>query len=223
MLLRLQEEFAGARPLFERALRIDDETFGSDSGASGYALARLGDLSHAEGVLDTAQAQLDRALTLISRHYGADHPEMATVLTYSGRLLLSQRAPRQALSVFERALRLGEQIYGEHPRVAEVLVDLARTRLALNEPAAAESLLRRALAIQRRTLPARHPSFVATLTLLGQGEHAAPDRPERLKLLEEAVDTARHALAPSHSARRTAEEALRRAQPASVPQPASVR
>jgi hypothetical protein len=62
-----------------------------------------------------------------------------------------------------------------------------------------------------------------TLTLLGQGEHAGPDRPERLKLLEEAVDTARHALAPSHSARRTAEDALRPAQPASVPQPASVR
>ena len=212
MLHREQEEVAAARPLFERAMRTADETFGAESLSSAYALARLGDLAHAEGDRASAESQLERSLAMHERLAAPDHPETATVLLYLGRLRLTEGRSREAVRLLERALRIREKIHDEHPRVAETLVDLARAYRVTKEPAAASKLLRRALTIQRRFLPQGHPSFVATLTALGELSLGAGHRAEAIRLLEEAAAVARDRWPASHSLRREAEDALRSAQ-----------
>jgi serine/threonine-protein kinase len=221
-LLREEEDLAGATPLLERALAIDDRWAGRESRGSAWALARLGDLARAKGDLPRARDLLEESLRLYAKTAPPDHLDIAAPSSYFGNLILSEGRPKDALPHLERALRIREQTYGsEHPRVAESLVDVAKARAESEGPAAAEPLLRRALAIQRRLLAPRHRSLVPTLTALGRTLARRGEGMEARSLLEEAVAIAQATLPDRHSQRRLAETALAEIQTAATPYRAS--
>ena len=76
---------------------------------------------------DTARkkALLERALAIEERHYGPEHPQVATTLANLGNAYgaLGDTARKKAL--LERALAIQERHYGpEHPEVAITLGNL---------------------------------------------------------------------------------------------------
>jgi tetratricopeptide (TPR) repeat protein len=140
---------------------------------------------------------------------GLESTEQARVLVASGRLLLSEGKPREALVRLLRALRIQQNTLGDaHPDLAETFVEIARAYAAIDGAAAAEPLLRRTLAMQRATLPAGHPRLVPTLTALGQILMEIGAEEESFDRLLEAVEIARSGLPEQHSHRRLAEATL---------------
>jgi len=208
-ILRLDEEYAAALPLYEQALALDERMYGPDHQAVVYCLDELGEIAVAIGDLRRARDLLDRALATARRIHVNDNI-LSLSQQYSGRLLLAEGKPREARDELEAALRTATAAYGEgHALTAEVLVDLAAATARLSGPAAAEPLLTRALAIQRKVLMPGHRSLVPTLTALGTALAVEGRADQARPLLQEAVTIARTALPERHSQRLAAEQAAR--------------
>ena len=208
-LLRAREDYAQALPVFLKAWAISERMYGPDRDV--YGMGELGELYLAMGDYKKAHELLARSIEAGERLLGPEHPGLCAPLRYSGRLLLAEGRPHEALDVSERALRIHEKTFADenHPDIAEDLVQVAAVQERLDGPSAAEPILRRALAIQRRTLPAGHLALVETLTALGRALSALGRPGEARPLLEEAVAIARARLPERHSQRLAAEEALR--------------
>src|SRR5260370_396472 len=106
-----------------------------------------------------AEPLFRRALAIIEKSYGPDHPDVATNLSNIASLLLETNRPGEAEPLFRRALAIDEKSYGpDHPDVAERLNNLATLLLATNRLGEAEPLFRRALAITEKSYGSDHPS-----------------------------------------------------------------
>ena len=158
-----------------------------------------------------AHALLQQSLDIGARLLGPEHHSLAAPLTYSGRLLLVEGRPQDALPLFERALRLREKALGTRANndVAETFVDIAEAKSLLQGPSVAEPIVQRALEMQRQVLAPGHRSFVRTLTVLGRLRAQSGRTAEASNALEEAVGIARTRLPEGHSLRLGAEAALR--------------
>ena len=69
----------GARAAFERALAIDEATYGPEHPKVATAVSNLGGVLQDKGDLDGAQAAYERALAILESFLGADHPSTQTV------------------------------------------------------------------------------------------------------------------------------------------------
>ena len=73
-MLREQGDLAGARAAFERALTIDEATFGPDHWKVAIRINNLGLVLRDQGDLTGARAAFERALAIWERVLGPDHP-----------------------------------------------------------------------------------------------------------------------------------------------------
>jgi hypothetical protein len=106
-----------------------------------------------------------------------------------------------------------EKVLGQrHNEVATTLVETALARALLEGSGAVEPTLRHALEIQREALVAGHRALVPTLTALGAVLANRHDNEAARVLLQEAVAIAQAKLPTRHSARLSAEAALKRIQ-----------
>jgi tetratricopeptide (TPR) repeat protein len=68
---------------------------------------------------------LERALAIKERHYGPDHPQVATTLISLGNAYGSLADTQKSRELLERALAINERHYGpDHPNVAVILTNL---------------------------------------------------------------------------------------------------
>jgi Flp pilus assembly protein TadD len=72
-------DLAGARAAFERALRIDEVSFGPDHPRVAIRVNNLGGVLQAQGDLAGGRAAFERALAIFERALGPDHPNTRTV------------------------------------------------------------------------------------------------------------------------------------------------
>jgi Tfp pilus assembly protein PilF len=72
-------DYAAARAHYERALRLDEATFGPDHPKVAIVVNNLGTVSHDEGDLPAAQAYLERALRIYEQTLGMEHPRTHVV------------------------------------------------------------------------------------------------------------------------------------------------
>jgi len=178
LFLRNQGDRAGAQPLLERALAIDEQALGAGDSTTGQ------DLENLASVLAPPDA-----LPLLRR--AAEHQDPAIAARNLAKLAALAQSREEAIALSRRALSKQETASGaSHPLVAVRLNDLA----LLIEPAPAEPLLRRALAIQEKSLGASHPETAVTLNnlanvLLAEGRvaQAEPLARRGLSILENAL------------------------------------
>ena len=205
-LLRAQEAFDEARDVLEELNADEEKTWGT---GRSYTWGELGDVYYGLGDLRRARDWLDRAIALGEHERNvAEHRDLARPLLYSGRLLLTQGQPAEALPQLERALRIRRRWVGDkHAEVADVLVEIARAKAVLEGAHVAEPLLRQALTMQRETLVPGHRFLVPTLLELGELVRSR-GASEAQGLFQEALDIARKSLPERHSLRRRAEAAV---------------
>ena len=125
--LQATGDLAGARAAFERALAIDEKTFGPDHPNVAIRVNNLGRVLHDTGDLPGARAAFERALAIDERAFGPDHPSvairvnnLATVLRATGNLAGARAALEWALAIFENHLgrdhpytrRVQENVHG---------------------------------------------------------------------------------------------------------------
>jgi tetratricopeptide (TPR) repeat protein len=98
----------------------------------------------------------------------AEDQDLAEAL-WKAALYLSERGRfGQAEPLYQRALRIGQQIWGpEHPQVASMLCDLACLSNELGQYQQAEPLFQRALSIREYLLGPAHPALARPLYGLG--------------------------------------------------------
>ncbi len=123
----------------------------------GGTQARIG-----EGKLAAAAAEA--ALT----RTGDDPDVHANVLTNLASVLQHAGNPKEAVPLFERAVKLVKAVYGEaHPRYARALASLGGALQQLGKFAEARPYVERALAIEEAAVGPDHPELVFHLVALG--------------------------------------------------------
>jgi CHAT domain-containing protein/Tfp pilus assembly protein PilF len=128
---------------------------------------------HSEAI-ETAQ----RALSLVERRFGADHPHSASWINMIAYLHNVQGRYGDAERLYKRALAVREKALGpNHPDVAATLNNLAGSYQEQARYAEAEPLFRRALAIRQKAHGPNHADVAESLTnlavlLSAQGRYA---------------------------------------------------
>ena len=128
ILLGAQGDYAGAQPLYERALAIREKTMGADHPHTATSLANLGGLLQERGDYAGTRPLYERALAIREKTLGADHPHTAAVLNNLAARLQSQGDYAGARPLYERALAISEKA---HPQTAVTrkLAGLIRAQL----------------------------------------------------------------------------------------------
>ncbi|MFD9741457.1 FxSxx-COOH system tetratricopeptide repeat protein [Umezawaea sp. NPDC059074] len=197
--LRVHGQPVDARILFERALAIDEATYGPVHPIVATALSNLGGAVRDLGQPADAKPLYERALAIDEVTYGPDHPDVATALNNLGGAVRDLGQPADAKPLFERALAITEATYGPvHPTVAIRLNNLGGALRDLGQPADAKPLYERALAIAETTYGPDHPDVAASLSNLGGALRSLGQPADAKPLYERALTIAETTYGPDH-------------------------
>ncbi|HEY5174201.1 MAG TPA: tetratricopeptide repeat protein [Terriglobales bacterium] len=192
-------DYAGAEPLYRRALALNEKALGPDHTDVATNLNNLADLLREKGDYAGAEPLYRRALAITEKVLGPNNPHVATVLNNLGLLLEVKVDYKGAEPLSRRALTINEKALGpNHPNVAGDLNNLAALLYAKGDYAAAEPLYRRSLAIAEEALGPDHPHVATALDNLGallaaKGDYAAAE-----PLLRRALAIDKRALGSNH-------------------------
>jgi serine/threonine-protein kinase len=165
--LMRQGDYAGAEPLFRRAVALVRQRQPLDSLILSVAIHNLAGVLVDLGQLDEASRLQREALEITIAFYGPDHPVVSSGRLGLGRLLRQRGDLTGAEEQFRRALAIDSVRLGAtHPDMGTNLGQLGTTLLAQGRYAEAETALRRALAIRRQALGAEHPYVAISLNEL---------------------------------------------------------
>src|SRR5439155_366580 len=168
-------DYAGARPLYERALAIKEKALGPDHPDVARSVGNLANLLWSSGDYPRARPLFERSLAIHEKALGPEHPDVARSLSNLANLLLSTGDSAGARPPDERALAIRLKVLGpDHPDVAITLSNLAEVDLALGRPAAAldaalraEDIGREHLRLTCQTLPERQALRYASVRASG--------------------------------------------------------
>jgi len=143
-------------------------------------LNKYGTASYQSGEPETAIAAFERALSILERRLGKNHPDVATALNNLALIHYSRGNYDGAEPLYRRPLMIDEQTLGiDHPGVATDLNNLALLYKKQGDLESAEPLLKRAMEIKEKHFDPGHPSLVtgqqnyaALLRALGRDEEA---------------------------------------------------
>ena len=197
--LRVRARYADARRAYERALAIDEATYGCDHHEVATDLNNLGAVLWELGNLEDAREHLQRALVIDEAAYGSDHPDVATDLSNLGSVLQGLGDLAAAREHLQRALAIDEVAYGsDHPDVAIRLNNLGSVLQDLGEVEGARDHHQRALAITEAALGRDHPNVATDLNNLGSALRALGDREGARDHLQRALRIFRDRLGEDH-------------------------
>ena len=204
-------DYAGAEPLFWRALGINEKTLGMDHPSVATNLTNLAALLQARGDYPGAEALFRRSLAISEKALGADHPDVTTNLHGLAVLLQAKGDYAGAEVLFRRALAIDEKaLEPDDPNMATSLNNLAVLLEARGDYTEAEPLYRRALAIDEKVLGPDHPEVANTLNNLAVLLEARGDYTEAEPLYRRALAIDEKALRPNHPTTRLDQENLDR-------------
>ncbi|MBA4172256.1 MAG: hypothetical protein C0511_06285 [Hyphomicrobium sp.] len=189
MLFILVGLLASARPLEARA-QVADELAG--------LLQQIGELQN-QGKNAEAIPLSRRALAIVEKAFGPDHPDVGGRLNNLAVLLMNQGHYAEAEPLYKRALAIRERALGaEHPDVGVSLNNLGALYRNQGRYAEAEVLYKRALSITEKAMGSDHPSVGNRVNNLAhlyknQGRYA-----ESEALYKRALAIREKALGPNH-------------------------
>ncbi len=162
-----QGRYPEAKPLYMRALTINEKQLGADHPDTATSLNNLAYLYRAIGKYTEAEPLFMRALTINEKQLEADHPSTAASLNNLAGLYASMGKYPEAETLFLRALAINEkQLGASHPDTATSLNNLAGLYRTMGRYPEAEPLQMQALAIRKKQLGNGHPSTAASLNNL---------------------------------------------------------
>ena len=198
-LLQTVGDTAAARPLYERALSIREQTLGPTHPATANSLDNLANLLQTVGDYAAACPLYERVLSILEQTLGPAHPDTAASLNNLANLLQTVGNYAAARPLYERALSILEQTLGPaHPDTAMGLTYLALLLKDVGDTAAARPLHERALAIFEQTLGPAHPDTDRSLTTLAILLKDVGDTAAARPLYERALAIREQILDPTH-------------------------
>jgi CHAT domain-containing protein/Tfp pilus assembly protein PilF len=151
-----QHDFSKAAPLYEQALKIDEEAFGPDHANVWQMLNNLGGLNREIGNFDKAELFLQRGLK-IREKADPNSVDTAMILNELAALYDDMGDYAKAEALFLRSLNILEKALGpDHIYTAGSLSNLALVYKEIGDYAKAEPLLQRALKIDEKAQGPEH-------------------------------------------------------------------
>jgi Tfp pilus assembly protein PilF len=119
-------DYAGARPLYERALAIWEQALGPQHPNTAQSLNNLAGLLLHQGDVETARQHHERALAIREATLGPNHPNTAQSLWWLGTMLLQANDRDGARERLVRAVNIYIQTLGaQHPTTQQCQSQLA--------------------------------------------------------------------------------------------------
>jgi tetratricopeptide (TPR) repeat protein len=179
---------AEAEPLLERALKIDEKSFGPEHPSVARSLNNLAQLYQDTNRAAEAEPLMERALKMTEKILGPEDPHVAIYLSNLGELYYATNRLAEAEPLLERALKMNEKVLGpEHPKVAISLDNLALLYQDTNRLAEAELLMKRATSIFEKSYGPEHPSVARNLANLARLYQDTNRQAEAEPLLERGL------------------------------------
>ena len=192
-------DYADAKTNYERALEIDQNTFGPDHPDVAIRLNNLGLVLKGQGDLNGAKTNLEHALEIDQNTFGPDHPNAATLLSNLGMVLKDQGDLDGAKTNFQRALEIGLATLGpDHPNVAIRLNNLGMVLKDQGDLDGAKTNFQRALEIGLATLGPDHPNVAIRLNNLGMVLKDQGDLDGAKTNLERSLEIDQNTFGPDH-------------------------
>ncbi len=153
-------DLAGARAAYERALRIDEKSFGPDHPKVAIDVNNLGSVLQDLGDLAGARAAFERALTIDEKSFGPDHPDVAILRQQPGHGAAGPgRSGGRPGGLRAGARDRREELRPGPPQRRHRRQNLGEVLRALGDLAGARAAFERALRIFEKFLPADHPNI----------------------------------------------------------------
>jgi len=197
--LRKIAEFTESKSALERALKIDEKTFGPDHPEVAIRINNLGLVLQAQNDMEGAKKCFKRAIKIGEKTLGANHPQVAIYINNLGLVLRAQGDLDGAKKLYEEAVTIGETTLGlDHPQVAIYLSNLGTVLHAQNDMEGAKKNLERAIKIGEKTLGLDHPQVAIYLSNLGSLLKDQGDLQGAKKLIERALKIEEKVFGPDH-------------------------
>ncbi len=202
--LQVLARYAEAKELLERALAIDEASFGSDHPRVAIRVNNLALALQDLGDLAQARKLFERALAIDEASFGSDHHRVAIDVNNLALALQDLGDLAQARKLFERALAIDEASFGsDHPSVSIDVNNLASVLQDLGDLAQARKLFERALAIDEAFFGSDHPRVAIRVNNLAGVLKDLGDLAQARKLFERALAICRKFLGDDHPNTRT--------------------
>src|SRR6266511_47528 len=151
------------------------------------------------GRYDEALPHFERALEILERRLGPDHPDVSQAISGLATLHYYKGEYSKAEPLYQRALAIRKKSLGpEHPDVAASLNNLANLYSNLGDYAKAEPLYQRALAIREKSLDPEHPDVAQSLHNLAILYSNLGDYAKAEPLYQRALAIREKSLGPEH-------------------------
>ena len=148
------------------------------------------------GKYEEARQLIERALAIIEKVLGTEHPFVAFLLDDLAYYYYEKQDFAKSISLNERAMTISEKTLGEeHPRTIMYGRSLAVSYYMANEMVKAERLAERAIEISRRTIGPDHYFVGRCLSVLAQ---ITKDGEKSEQLLKQALVILEKSLGPEH-------------------------
>jgi tetratricopeptide (TPR) repeat protein len=166
--LETRAEYEGAKAGFKRALKLAEQTLGSDDPEVANYVNNVGYLLRLQGDLAGAKTAFQEALVIGEKVYGPDHPQVAIYVNNLGLVLKNLGDLAGARAAYTRALAIDEKSFGpDHPNVAVRVNNLGLVLADLGDLEGARAAAERALAIDENSFGPDHPNVARDMNNLG--------------------------------------------------------
>jgi tetratricopeptide (TPR) repeat protein len=195
MLALLQE----AKSDYERALKIYEDSYGSEHPNVATAASNIGTILQEQGDLAGALEYSRRAFKIDEQVRGPDHPSVAIRASNIGTILLEQGDLAGALEHTRRALKIDEQAYGpDHPKVAIRASIIGLILKEQGDVAGALEHTRRALKIDEQVYGPDHPKVATRANNIGRILADQGDLAGALEFTQRALKIDEQVYGPDH-------------------------
>lgn len=162
--LRICALYGLAEPLFQDALRLQEQLFGTDHPIVATTVSYLADIKREQNNFEQGEALFLRALAIQERMLGKEHTDVALSLRGLADLYRMQEKNAQAEPLYQRALQIWETTpEPDHSTIAWTLNGLALLYYRLGKYDDAERLHLHTLSILEQTLGPDHMDLASSL------------------------------------------------------------
>jgi tetratricopeptide (TPR) repeat protein len=198
-LLYRKGDYAGAEPLYVRALEACERDLGREHPHTLTCVNNLAVRLQAKGDYAGAEPLFVRALDARERVLGPEHPNTLISVNSLAALLDERGDYAAAEPLYVRALEARERVLGrEHPDTLISVNNIAALLYAKRDCAAAEPLYVRALEARERVLGREHPDTLSSVNNLASLLYARGDYAGAEHLYLRALEALERVLGPDH-------------------------
>jgi eukaryotic-like serine/threonine-protein kinase len=161
----------------------------------------LGAIAATRGKLDEAIAHFEKAIPLLEKQFGAEHPNVSGARENLGTALLERGDARAAIAQIELVVAMRQKtLPANHPLIGRALQNLGTAHVELGELARGEDELRRALTMMEAGLGKDHPEIADLLANLSGAVFARGNAAEAIALGRRGLAISEQAFGPQNPA-----------------------